>query len=423
MVSISEIKEKIQRMGLTYRPGNVSRPGHLYNPLPFPEFSDVPFQRDAVSQRFTLMETGLPRPFKRGRLLDIGCHTGYNCFRFAEIGFKCTGVELDALTAEIARDVSVFKQTGVEFINAPASIKLLTDLGHFDVILFLSIFQWVVYAEGFEAAVSLLAEVQRHCDVMFFETSMGQEGKVKLPQLPDAKAVGDLLKRSGVHAHVDCLGVLQSPGGPTDQPRLLFRSHNREQRAAADISAMIPRTLQGLLNYARANVPVYAKENAHFVASVHKAVSGVTPVAVKIVSAKSTMARLLLFREHEFLASLNSPRFPNLIGFGLEGDHYFLVTPWIEGPTLAQALGSAVVAAGDRGAIRAQLNEAVEALSAAGICHRDLRASNVILSPQGAVIIDFGWACWRDESDCPRPPELEQPDDTKSLKSLLEKLV
>lgn len=419
MVTLETIREKIRRMGQDYRPGNASKPGHLYNPLPFPEFSDIPHQRDAVGERFNLMETMLPRPFKRGRLLDLGCHTGYNCFRFTERGFKCTGVELDPLTAEIARDVNELKQTGIEFINAAASIDLVRQLGHFDVILFLSTFQWVVYAEGFEAATALLAEVQKHCDVLFFETSMGQEGKMKLPQLPDAKAVQALLKKSGVHANVDCLGVIPSPGSPSAQPRLLFRSQNRPQKGVPDLWALPPKGIQQLLNYAQTNKPVYAKENAHFVSRVHPAqLDGGTRVAVKIVQAKSDMARLLLYREHEFLASLRSPRFPGLTAFGLDEARYVLITPWIEGPTLAQAAAAGAIP-GDRAQLRAQVQEAADALAAAGIRHRDLRATNVILSPQGPVVIDFGWACWADEADCPAPPELEQPDDGRALAALL----
>ena len=93
-------------MGATYRPGNASKPGHLYSPLPFKEFEDIPYQREAVEERFELIRPHLPTTIQRPRLLDVGCHAGYNCFRLEDLGYTCTGIELDAPTVDIAREVN-----------------------------------------------------------------------------------------------------------------------------------------------------------------------------------------------------------------------------------------------------------------------------------------------------------------------------
>jgi serine/threonine protein kinase len=420
MVTVESIREKISRMGKTYRPGNASMPGHLYNPLPFSEFSDIPFQRDAVEERFSLMETTLPRPFKTGRLLDIGCHSGYNCFRFQRLGFNCTGIELDSLTCEIGNDVNTLKNTGITFINAPASADLLQKLGHFDVILFLSTFQWVVYAEGFDAAAKLLAEVQRHCDLLFFETSMGQEGKMKLPQLPDAKAVQALLKQSGVHRNVDCLGAIPAPGSPKAQKRLLFRAQNRAI-PAPDMWAMMPNDLEGVKRAAANIQPFYNKENDQFVSRIYNmSLKDGRKLAMKFVQAKNDTARRLLYREHEFLYSLNSPHFCKPVGFGMDEKTYVLALPFLEGKTLHEAAKTGDL--GDRAALAAALRSAGDALKAAGIRHRDLRPQNVLLTADGPVILDFGWACWADEIDCPAPQQLAVPDDEAALSALLDQV-
>lgn len=424
MVTVESIKEKISRMGQDYRPGNVSQSGYLYNPLPFPEFSDVPFQRRAVFERFTMMETCLPRPFRPGRLLDIGCHTGFNCFLFAAQGHKCTGIELDPLTCEIARDTNELKQTGIDFINAAASVDLIQSLGKFDTILFLSTFQWVVMANGWDAAVALLAEVQRHCDVMFFETSMGQEGKFKLPQIPTAEAVQALLKNTGVHSHVDCLGPMAAPGSPDAQPRLLFRSQNRKTPFTPDLWSTPPEGLDRIEAITAKITPHYRKENAHFISHVYpaKLKQGVD-VAIKTVRPKSRMARLLLCREHEFYYSLQASAFPTPIGHGMDSNRYVLVLPWQQGPTLAEALtarqGGQADIIPDPAGLKAALQDAQAALRAAGIRHRDLRSTNVILTPEGPRILDFGWACWNDEADCPAPEELAAPDDDAAFAAML----
>lgn len=424
MVTVESIKEKIRRMGQTYQPGNVSQSGYLYNPLPFPEFSDVPFQRRAVFERFTMMETCLPRPFRPGRLLDIGCHTGFNCFMFAALGHKCTGIELDSLTCEIARDTNELKQTGIEFINGAASIDLIRKLGHFDTILFLSTFQWVVQADGWDAAVALLAEVQKHCDVMFFETSMGQEGKMKLPQIPNAESVHALLRQSGAHSHVDCLGPMAAPGDPRAQPRLLFRSHNRRAAHTPDLWATPPEGMDRIEQIAKGIPAHYRKENAHFVSQIHRAqMKQGNEVAIKIVRPKSRMARLLLSREHEFFYALQASAFPAPIGHGIDSQRYILVLPWLAGPTLAEALaaresGNAGML-GDVARLKSALLQAQADLRQAGIRHRDLRPTNVILTSEGPRIVDFGWAAWADETDCPAPEELAAPDDDSAFAAML----
>ncbi|WP_428248118.1 protein kinase domain-containing protein [Ferrovibrio sp.] len=420
MVTVESIRAKIARMGQVYQPGNASRPGHLYNPLPFDDFADIPYQRDAVEERFALMQTTLPRPFKTGRLLDIGCHSGYNCFRFQRLGYTCTGIEKDTLTCEIGQDVNELKQTGITFINAAASPELIRDLGHFDVILFLSTFQWVVHFDGFEAAVKLLTEVQRHCDVLFFETSMGQEGKMKLPQIPDAAAVHAMVKNTGIHSHVDCLGAIPAPGSPMAQKRLLFRSQNRAV-AAPDLWAMAPEGLAEVARMAANSKPFYAKENDQFISRIYGVLmSGTQKLAVKMVQAKNDTARSLLYREHEFLYSLDAPCFVKPATFGMDEKTYVLAMPLLEGKTLAQAAADGMIE--NKDAVRAGLQQAQTALKAAGIRHRDLRPQNVMLTAQGPVILDFGWACWEDEGNCPAPPQLAVPDDDAAFAALFKLL-
>jgi SAM-dependent methyltransferase len=217
---IREIKEKIARMGVTYRPGNASKPGHLYSPLPFTDFDDVPYQREAVEERFELIRSHLPPAAPGSRVLDVGCHTGYNCFRLAELGFACTGIELDPLTVDIAREVNSLYSRGVEFICADATPELIAGLGRFDLCLFFATFQWVAKANGIPYAIEVTRAAMRCAPVMFFETSMGMEGKAKLPELPDLGAVERMLNGLRVHRDIRCLGEIPAP--LTFQARYVF---------------------------------------------------------------------------------------------------------------------------------------------------------------------------------------------------------
>jgi SAM-dependent methyltransferase len=214
---LASIRAKIARMGHAYAPGNASRVGHLYSPLPFPEFKDIPSQREAVYERFNLIE---PHVFGE-RLLDIGCHTGFNCFEFEKMGFKCVGIESHKLTTEIAQDVAAYYDSECEFINAYATPNLINDLGKFDVCLFLSTFQWITQAEGFDYAVDVLEAALLNSKVLFFETSMGNEGKYKMVKLPNADAVESMLKALGTK--VTNLGEVVAPGGQNHPRRVIFK--------------------------------------------------------------------------------------------------------------------------------------------------------------------------------------------------------
>jgi serine/threonine protein kinase len=76
---------------------------------------------------------------------------------------------------------------------------------------------------------------------------------------------------------------------------------------------------------------------------------------------------------------------------GLSGDDCYIVTEYVRGPTLLRAVQDGGVCAGDdlhRLAIGTAT--AVAAIHRAGIVHRDLKPGNVLLSPEGPRVIDFG---------------------------------
>jgi serine/threonine protein kinase len=71
----------------------------------------------------------------------------------------------------------------------------------------------------------------------------------------------------------------------------------------------------------------------------------------------------------------------------------WLVTAYIEGPSLADAISTGgPMPADDVTALAAGLAEGLEAIHAVGVVHRDLKPSNVVLADDGPRIIDFGIA-------------------------------
>jgi serine/threonine protein kinase len=76
---------------------------------------------------------------------------------------------------------------------------------------------------------------------------------------------------------------------------------------------------------------------------------------------------------------------------GVEGEDYYIVSEYVQGPTLLQAVQSEGPRTGDDlHLIAVGTATALASIHQAGIVHRDLKPGNVLLSPDGPRVIDFG---------------------------------
>ncbi|MCF6473008.1 serine/threonine protein kinase [Nonomuraea sp. MG754425] len=118
--------------------------------------------------------------------------------------------------------------------------------------------------------------------------------------------------------------------------------------------------------------------------------------AVKLIH--PALARDPAFRrrfEREVAAARLVARFCTapVLDAGLDGDVAYLVTEYVKGPDLAQAVNEqGPLAGGNLEALAVGIATALSAIHGAGVIHRDLKPSNVLLSPLGPRVIDFGIA-------------------------------
>ncbi len=119
-------------------------------------------------------------------------------------------------------------------------------------------------------------------------------------------------------------------------------------------------------------------------------------VAVKALHpgmAQEENARRRLGREVETMHRVRSPYVAEVLGADLDGATPYIVTRYVPGPTL-----DAVIATGGAmtGAALKRLGyglaQALAAVHAAGVVHRDLKPGNVMISDGEPVVIDFGIA-------------------------------
>jgi len=118
-------------------------------------------------------------------------------------------------------------------------------------------------------------------------------------------------------------------------------------------------------------------------------------VAVKILPehlAQNTEAKQRFEREARSISSLNHPNICALYDVGKQDDTSYLVMEFVQGETLETRLLKGPVPLKQALEYGIQICDALEKAHRAGIVHRDLKPGNIMLTPAGAKLLDFGLA-------------------------------
>lgn len=110
--------------------------------------------------------------------------------------------------------------------------------------------------------------------------------------------------------------------------------------------------------------------------------------------------RINIYREIEFIASLDHPNIAKPIEAIIKDDVSIIIYPWQECITLAKALNDQVVfTIQDSLNIVIQLLDAVECIHRSGIIHCDINPNNILINTvSGVQILDFSLALTEDEA-------------------------
>jgi eukaryotic-like serine/threonine-protein kinase len=118
-------------------------------------------------------------------------------------------------------------------------------------------------------------------------------------------------------------------------------------------------------------------------------------VAIKILPeqlCKDPARKQRFEREAKTISSLNHPHICTLYDVGSQDGIEYLVMECVEGETLAKRFEKGALPLEQVLKYGAQIGDALDKAHRAGIVHRDLKPGNIMLTPSGAKLLDFGLA-------------------------------
>ena len=116
-------------------------------------------------------------------------------------------------------------------------------------------------------------------------------------------------------------------------------------------------------------------------------------VAVKVLHPElaASVAADRFLREIRYAAKLHNPHIAPLLDSGENDYLLWFVMPYVPGESLRRALErERRLEVGFSARIGCEMLEALAHAHAQGLAHRDIKPDNIVLSPQGAVLVDFG---------------------------------
>src|SRR3984893_11825421 len=123
-------------------------------------------------------------------------------------------------------------------------------------------------------------------------------------------------------------------------------------------------------------------------------------VAVKVLPAhisSNPTSKQRFEREARTIAGLNHPHICVLHDVGQKDGIDFLVMEYLDGVTLSDRLAKGPLRVAEAVKIGVEVADALDKAHRSGVVHRDLKPGNIMLTADGAKLLDFGLATHADE--------------------------
>lgn len=147
--------------------------GHIYHPLPFPEFQHLKTSSNPKSayHKWDLIQRAIPSfPVSTSlKMLDVGANAGFYTFNFAKLGVHVDAYEPHTHYVDIGQQIVEATGLPVQWYNKPLESPDLNGRSY-DIALMLSVFQWISQGnKHLREATDLLKLIANSSHLLFFE--------------------------------------------------------------------------------------------------------------------------------------------------------------------------------------------------------------------------------------------------------------
>ena len=127
-------------------------------------------------------------------------------------------------------------------------------------------------------------------------------------------------------------------------------------------------------------------------------------LAPELMAEEDSRKRFL--REARLASALDHPNICMVYEIAEADQQYFIAMQYVPGKTLKKVIGGRPLSADSLLSIALQVADALEVAHSRGIIHRDIKSSNIIITPRGqAKVLDFGLAKLLTEKERTTPSE------------------
>ena len=172
------MNSKLQRIADMILENQYEKSGHIYHPLPFPEFQHLRvssnpkaafYQWESIKRVLDLKSD--PINF---RVLDIGANAGFYSFKFAQLGASVDAYEPHEHYSDLGQQIVEATDLPVTWHNKVLEEEDIAGK-EYDISLMLSVFQWMSSGnEKLENATSLLHDIAGVSRYLFFSLGCNQ---------------------------------------------------------------------------------------------------------------------------------------------------------------------------------------------------------------------------------------------------------
>ena len=351
-MSLAAVQAATRKIRARSTPGSSVENGRLYHQLPG-DLGSIPHHRGGTEKRIAQIAATVD---VRGKsVLDLGCGPGGLSLGLARAGAaSVVGFDADPQAIAVAKAAAAHMGLEGKVRFQEGRVEALTwPLGAWDIVIWCSEFMWTETQMGAEKAYDLLHNISRAGEVLVFETAAA-DGEAGIPEMTQ-RDVTEELEQTVIHERVRWF---QDPSGWEGKRRVHFCTQPQVEWSG-DTSTVLRVDCRSVI---KTYLPAFrwmAEREARALdrLGAFDAVGGMIPKLIRY-EAGSTVQEWCGFQRRVTWKALD-----------------------FAAPVLTQVL------------------------KAARIQHRDVRPVNLVSPWTGgeAVLIDFGWCLFDDETDTPVP--------------------